>query len=203
MEFISLIIALVFCITIHEAAHAWTAWKLGDPTAKLAGRVTLNPMKHLDVLGTIMIFIAHFGWGKPVPFNYDNLKNPRRDAAIIAMAGPFSNLLTAVMLAVVTKYLPVPMIIGPTIGAIYWLSLILFLFNILPIAPLDGSKLIGLVVPAKYEHEYYKFMSQGPMYIILLIVFDRLISEISGFSFLGLYLSYGGEVISALIKLGT
>ena len=78
-DIIYLVIALAICISVHEAAHAWTAYKLGDPTAKMEGRVSLNPLKHLDPLGTIMIFIAHFGWGKPVPFNYHNLKNPRRD----------------------------------------------------------------------------------------------------------------------------
>ena len=95
VEVIYYILALVIVVTIHECSHAWVAYKLGDPTAKMAGRISLNPFRHLDVLGTLMIFIAHFGWGKPVPFNYFNLKHPRRDSALIAMAGPISNLLSA------------------------------------------------------------------------------------------------------------
>ena len=203
MNFIYLLTALVVCITIHEASHAWAAFKLGDPTAKMAGRVSLNPLRHLDILGTIMIFIAHFGWGKPVPFNYHNLKNPRRDAALIAMAGPFSNLLTAVLIALLTKYISLPTIPFAILDTIYWLSLILFIFNILPIAPLDGSKLIGLIIPASKEMWYQRFLSQGPMYIILLIIFDRLLSEIAHFSILGTYLQYGVEILSTIIKLGT
>jgi Zn-dependent protease len=203
MQIIYLIIALAVCISVHESAHAWVAYKLGDPTAKMAGRVSLNPMRHLDILGTIMIFIAHFGWGKPVPFNYYNLKHPRRDAALIAIAGPFSNLLTAFIIAFLIKYLTLPIIIFEILKAIYALSIILFLFNLIPIAPLDGSKLIGLIVPHSMENWYQRFLSQGPMYIILLIVFDRLIAGATGFSFFGAYLQWGYEMTTIGLMLVT
>ncbi|MBU0706090.1 site-2 protease family protein [Patescibacteria group bacterium] len=203
MDIIYLLIALAVCVTVHEAAHAWVAFKLGDPTAKMEGRVSLNPMKHLDILGTIMIFIAHFGWGKPVPFNYNNLKHPRRDAALISVAGPMTNLLTAVVIAIMFKYLPLPGLVSEILRAIYSLSLILFLFNLIPIAPLDGSKLIGLLIPRSREDWYQRFLSQGPVYIILLIIADRLIAEVSGFSFFGTYLQFGYDLITAGIMIAT
>ena len=203
MEILYLVFALAVCVTVHEAAHAWVAFKLGDSTAKIEGRVSLNPMKHLDILGTIMIFIAHFGWGKPVPFNYHNLKHPRRDAALISVAGPLINLLTAVLIAVLMKYLPLPGLAFDLLRAVYQLSLILFLFNLIPIAPLDGSKLLGLVIPHSKEDWYQRFLSQGPIYIIILIIADRLIAETSGFSFFGTYLQFGYEVVTTGIMIAT
>jgi len=204
MEILYLLIALAVCISVHEASHAWVAYKLGDPTAKMAGRVSLNPMRHLDVLGTLMIFIAHFGWGKPVPFNYHNLKHPRRDAALISIAGPLSNLLTAFLIAILIKYFNnMPVIMFEIIRAIYSLSIILFLFNLIPIAPLDGSKLIGLIIPHSYEDWYQNFLSQGPMFLIILIVFDRLIDSVTGFSLLGSYLQFGYELTTVTLFLAT
>ena len=203
MEIFYLIIALAVCISVHEASHAWVAYKLGDPTAKMAGRVSLNPMRHLDPLGTIMIFIAHFGWGKPVPFNYYNLKNPRRDAALISIAGPLSNLFTAFVIAILIKYVSMPFVILDILRTIYALSIILFLFNLIPIAPLDGSKLIGLVIPRSKENWYQNFLAQGPMYIILMIVFDRLIAGATGFSFFATYLQWGYDITTVGLMLAT
>jgi len=204
MDIIYLIIALAVCISVHEAAHAWVAYKLGDPTAKMAGRVSLNPFRHLDLLGTIMIFIAHFGWGKPVPFNYYNLKHPRRDTALISIAGPISNLLTAFVIAILLKYIQMmPTFLFEALRAVFNLSIILFLFNLLPIAPLDGSKLIGLIIPHSKEDWYQRFLAQGPFYLILLVVFDRLLAGATGFSFLGTFLQYGYELTTILIFLAT
>lgn len=201
---IYLLIALLVCIPVHEAAHAWTAYKLGDPTAKAEGRISLNPMRHLDLLGTLMIFIAHFGWGKPTPFNYHNLKHPRRDTALIAIAGPISNLLTAFVIAVALKYfLFLPVFIFNALQAVFVLSIVLFLFNLLPIAPLDGSKLVGLIIPHSKEDWYQKFLAQGPMILILLVVGDRLLTEVISFSFLGVFLQFGYEVTTTLIFLAT
>lgn len=197
MDFIYLLLALIICVTLHEAAHAYTAFILGDPTAKMEGRVSLNPLRHLDLIGTIMIFLVHFGWGKPVPFNYHNLKHPRRDAAIIAFAGPFSNFLTAALLAIVVKYAHPHGFLLNAIQTIFSLSLVLFLFNLIPIAPLDGSKLLGMFIPRSHEEWYERFLSKGPMMLIALIVLDRLVQEISGFSVLGTYLQYGYELITA------
>lgn len=203
-ELITLLIALAFCITVHETAHAWVAFKLGDPTAKMEGRVSLNPLRHLDLLGTLMIFIAHFGWGKPVPYNEHNLKHPRRDAALISMAGPFTNLLSAFAIAFLMKYIPqMPAFIFETLRAIFNLSIILFLFNLIPIAPLDGSKLLGLVILRSRDNWYHRYLSQGPMFLIVLIIGDRLLAETIGFSPLGLALQYGYEAVTVLIFLAT
>ena len=204
MDIIYLLIALAVCVPVHEASHAWVAYKLGDPTAKAAGRVSLNPMRHLDPLGTIMIFIARFGWGKPVPFNYYNLKHPRRDAALIAIAGPVSNLLLAFVVAIILKYMTwLPVFVFESLKTIYMLSIILFLFNLLPIAPLDGSKLIGLIIPRSKEEWYQRFLSQGPFILILLVVFDRLLLAATGFSFFSAFIQYGYEITTVLIFLAT
>jgi Zn-dependent protease len=203
-DWIPLLIALTFCITVHECAHAWAAFKLGDPTAKMEGRVSLNPLRHLDVLGTLMIFIAHFGWGKPVPYNENNLKHPRRDAALISIAGPFTNLLTAFAIALLLKFFPqMPTFAFDTLRAIFSLSIILFLFNLIPIAPLDGSKFLGLLVPKSKLNWYHRYLSQGPIYLIILIIGDRLLSETTGFSPLGLALQYGYEAVTVVIFLAT
>ena len=204
MEIIYLIIALAVCISVHEASHAWVAYKLGDPTAKMEGRVSLNPMRHLDPLGTIMIFIARFGWGKPVPFNYNNLKHPRRDSALIALAGPISNLLTAFVIAIVLKYVQyIPVFFAGALKMTFHLSIVLFLFNLLPIAPLDGSKLIGLIVPRSREDWYQRFLSKGPFLLILLIIADRLMAEITNFSLLSSFIQYGYELTTFIIFLAT
>jgi len=195
MDVVTLLIALAVCITVHEAAHAFVADRLGDPTARMEGRVSLNPLKHLDVLGTLMIFIAQFGWGKPVPFNYFNLRQPRRDAFLIAVAGPLANLATAFLIAFVFKYVPVGGFMAEVLRAVYSLSIVLLLFNLLPIAPLDGSKFLGLIVPRSKEIWYQQFLAQGPVILIILIVFDRLMQEALNFSLLGSFLSRGFDII--------
>jgi len=140
---------------------------------------------------------------EPVPFNYHNLKHPRRDSALISIAGPLTNLLTALVIAILIKYLTLPFVLFETLRAIYTLSIILFLFNLIPIAPLDGSKLLGLVIPHSKEVAYQRFISQGPLYIILLIIADRLINEIAGFSFFGYYLEFGYDLTTTGIMLAT
>jgi len=138
--FLFVITALVICISLHEFAHAYIADKLGDNTPRLLGRVTLNPLAHLDPLGTLLLIVAGFGWGKPVPFNPINLKHPKRDSALIAFAGPLINLILWISAHYVLKY--------KNLGrkqAIFFLltkevNKWLFIFNMLPIPPLDGSK---------------------------------------------------------------
>lgn len=174
--------ALMVGISVHEAAHAWTAYKLGDYTAKYAGRVTLNPLAHLDPLGTLMIFIVHFGWGKPVPYNPYHLNNPKRDAALIAVAGPTANFLTALVLAVPLKYLPwtaIPMagfFLQNVLEVTVFLNIMLMVFNLLPIAPLDGSKLIGILIPHEYEAEYQEFLRVGPFILIGVILLENILN---------------------------
>ena len=146
------VIPLLFAITVHETAHGWIASKCGDPTAKLLGRLTLNPLKHIDPIGTIIVpailfslggFI--FGWAKPVPITWQNLKNPRRDMALVAAAGPLANLMMAFLWAGIAKiamgFDNDPVIYMAQIGIS--INLVLMLLNLLPIPPLDGSRVVA------------------------------------------------------------
>jgi len=198
-----LVMALAICVTVHEAAHAWVASKLGDQTAKMQGRVSLNPARHLDPIGTLMIFLIQFGWGKPVMINEQNLKNPRRDAAIISLAGPMANFITAFLVALLIRFAIPDGYIFTLLKRIYELSLVLFLFNLLPVAPLDGSKLIGLVVPKSMDAAYERYMSQGYIYLIVIIILDRFLGQILDFSPLGYYFAFGYEYITIFIGLIT
>lgn len=202
-DILYLAIALMVCIPVHEASHALAAYWLGDPTAKVEGRISLNPMKHLDLFGTLMILFAQFGWGKPTPFNPHNLSHPKRDSALIALAGPISNLLTAILAAALLQYLPMSNLtpLEQALGWIYQLSVVLFLFNLLPIAPLDGSKFLGLFVPHRFSVEYNNFLSKGPVYLIGLVIIDRLIAVIFNFSFLGLVIGWGFEKVAIVIEI--
>ena len=144
-QFILFIAALLVAITIHEFSHAFMADRLGDPTPRLQGRLTLNPLAHLDPLGTLMLILVRFGWGKPVQFDPFNLKDPRRDAALISFAGPASNFVLATFLGIVVRALPETIFyLLPFIQ----LNVVLGVFNLVPIHPLDGGKVfIGLLAP--------------------------------------------------------
>lgn len=147
--FIAFIIALLIAITVHEFSHAATAYFLGDPTPRLAGRLTLNPLAHLDPLGTIMLFLVGFGWGKPVPFNPYFLRRGGRSAPLlIALAGPASNFLLAMVFSLTYKLLYpnfVHTFLLTLIYVIIEINVILMVFNLLPIPPLDGSKIYYLL----------------------------------------------------------
>ena len=178
------ILPVIFAITVHETAHGWVAKKYGDNTASMQGRLTLNPIKHIDWLGTIIIpglllltgtgFI--FGWAKPVPVDARNFKNPRHDMAIVALAGPVSNLLMALTWALIAR-------VGITIGTsaenislplIYTgiagisINLVLALINLLPIPPLDGSRVLTGILPSRLAWQYNQLERYG--FIILLIL---------------------------------
>lgn len=169
-------------VTFHELAHGWIAYKLGDPTAKAAGRLTLNPLKHLDVLGTIVFFVTRMiGWAKPVPVNPFNFKNPKRDMAWVALAGPAMNLLLAAGFTVLLKLL----VLIPVTGSSSLLRILmplalmckagiiinvgLAIFNIIPIPPLDGSKILEGMLPVNAALRYAKIERYGFIILILLI----------------------------------
>lgn len=180
------LLALVFILTVHEAAHAWTAMRLGDPTAQHAGRVSLNPVRHLSFFGTVMLFIAGIGWGKPVPVNPRNFRNPMRDQAITAFAGPAANLFLAILAAIPLSYLPES---GGTewiltfCQAVMQLSLVLFVFNMIPVPPLDGSKFLGIFVPKRFHMKYFVFLDSGMPYFMALLIFDLyFLQNILGYS---------------------
>ena len=147
-------VALVVAVTIHEFAHAFIADRLGDPTPKINGRVTLNPLAHLDPVGTLAILIANIGWGKPVPYDPYNLANPKRDSLLISLAGPASNFILASLLALLLRFSPVPtMIVLPMI----MINIGLGVFNLLPIPPLDGSKILSGLLPGMKSVEWDDF----------------------------------------------
>ena len=163
---------VVFCtLPVHEYAHAFVADKLGDKTARLSGRLTLNPMAHIDILGAIMILFVGFGYAKPVPVNPRNFKNPKKGMAFTALAGPFSNILMAVVFMFLSNVLS---LFGSSlfVQAFYVffsfaasINIGLAFFNLIPIPPLDGSRVLELLIPDKY---YYKF-AQYERYIVIVI----------------------------------
>jgi len=170
IAFVIATMGLVIAITIHEAAHAFMADYLGDPTPRANGRTTLNPRAHLDPLGTLMLLLFRFGWGKPVGFDPYNLKNPIRDTSLIALAGPASNLLLAIFLAIFTKLLAVPVFFSTAVEWIIYLNVMLAVFNLVPVHPLDGSKIILMFLPANTALEYENFMHRYGMIVLVLLI---------------------------------
>ncbi len=172
ISFLFWLIALVVAITIHEFAHAWTADRLGDPTPRLQGRLTLDPRAHLDPLGTLMMLLVRFGWGKPVVFDPFNLRHPRRDSALISLAGPASNLILAVIYAFLLKISLVGQItlIGPILSNLIVMNVVLAIFNLVPIHPLDGFKIVGGILPEEQARQWYELESYGMMFLFFLIL---------------------------------
>ncbi len=166
------IIGLLFAITIHEYAHAWMANRLGDPTAKNLGRLTLNPISHLDPLGTLFLLIAGFGWGKPVPYNPSNLKNDS-DEIKVALAGVAANFLFALILGIPLRIATLSGITIDTnlslsaLALILEMNLVLIAFNLIPIPPLDGSKLVFPFISFNVRLSYERI---GPMILFAIII---------------------------------
>ncbi|MDO8649406.1 MAG: site-2 protease family protein [Candidatus Peregrinibacteria bacterium] len=189
------ILSILLALSVHEWAHGFMAYQLGDPTAKYAGRLTLNPLAHLDMLGTILFVTVGFGWGKPVPVDPRYFQHPKRDTALTALAGPLSNLILACIafaILVALSHGPVDgfaesLLSQPKSGAVsiqflrqfagssLFLNLGLMAFNLLPIAPLDGSKIIHPFVPLQWDDQYDELMRRGPMILLVLLLAERLV----------------------------
>lgn len=167
--FLTWILALLVAISVHEFAHAFAADKLGDPTPRLQGRLTLNPLAHLDPIGTLMLILVQFGWGKPVQFDPYNLANPRRDSAIISVAGPISNLLLATILSIILR-LSFPSTLSTLIVPFILLNVILAVFNLLPIHPLDGGKILVGILPEDDAHHVDLFLRQYGLFLLIFIL---------------------------------
>lgn len=173
---------LLFSVILHEISHGKVADELGDPTARLSGRLTLNPLPHIDLFGSIIVpltllmsgsgfFIA---WAKPVPIDPYNLKDPRKDSALISLAGPATNLILAIVSSVLLylfKFIGLPFlfIIGPILIIIIRINLMLGVFNLLPIHPMDGFKIVQGILPEKKAHEWQQLQGFGMIFLILLI----------------------------------
>jgi Zn-dependent protease len=165
-------IALLAAVTIHEFAHAWVADKLGDPTPRLSGRLTLNPLAHLDPIGTLALLIARIGWGKPVPIDPYNLNNPRRDTALISLAGPASNLVLTVLLSLLIKILGSQLVIvNYLITQVMILNVGLAIFNLLPIPPLDGSKILVGFLPQTWGIKVEEELRQYGTILLIILIF--------------------------------
>lgn len=179
------IIPLIFAVVVHEVAHGWAALQLGDDTAYRMGRLTLNPLKHIDPVGTILVPIVliftvgfAFGWAKPVPVNFNNLRNPRRDTALVAVAGPFSNLLMAIAWLVVAKFaglLPnifemftTPLVYMSIFGVL--INSILMVFNLLPIPPTDGGRIATSLLPPRLGYRLSRVEPYGLIIIVVLML---------------------------------
>lgn len=172
-------LALLIVLTVHEAAHAWMANYLGDPTAKLMGRLSLNPLVHLDPIGTIVFIITALvgfpiGWGKPVIFDPYNLKNPRKDAALISLAGPASNIIFASILSLIFRILPsfspIFAFISAFIQSLILLNISLAVFNLVPIHPLDGGKILIALLPEKDARRYDLFLQKYGLLILIILI---------------------------------
>ena len=168
---------LLFALTVHELAHGWVAFRLGDPTTKLAGRLTMNPLKHLDPLGVLAFVIMKIGWAKPVPVDPRYFRNPQKDMLLVALAGPGSNVLLAIASALLARVLvSVPVlplfVLQPLVGmlvASVWINIMLAVFNIIPIPPLDGSKVLMGVLPPEAARSFARIEPFG--FFILLALF--------------------------------
>lgn len=176
-EIIAFAIALIPAFTFHEFAHAWMANFLGDSTARNLGRLTLNPLKHLDVLGTIMVFVVGFGWAKPVPVNPYNLRNGRRDMALVAVVGPLTNLVLAIGLALVFRLLGVldQRYVEYVLMVSIWLNTALLFFNLIPVPPLDGYRVLLGLLPEGAAVQFARFGQIGPLVLFGLIMLGRLL----------------------------
>ena len=185
--------AILYALTIHEYFHGWTANKFGDPTARLQGRLTLNPLAHIDILGALCFVFAHFGWGKPVPVNPNNFKNPRRDNMIVSFAGPGSNFVSAFLFGVIfqilrsTSFIPINMsafLLNLFLTGIV-INLSLAFFNMIPLFPLDCSHILEGLLPYRMAVKYKEIERYSPFILLGLII----MGNYAGISVLGRILS--------------
>ena len=167
ISFVMIAVGLIISVTIHEFAHAFVADKLGDPTPKYQGRVTIDPRAHLDPMGTLAILIIGFGWGKAVQFDPFNLKDPKRDTALIALAGPASNIILATILSLVIGIMNITGVLLSILVTVIFINVMLAIFNLVPIAPLDGSKIAQALLPKHVALEYEMFMRRYGTFVLL------------------------------------
>lgn len=171
--------ALLIALTVHEYAHGYAAYKMGDPTAKYSGRLSLNPVHHLDLMGTLCMLFFHFGWARPVPVNPRNFRDPKKGSVIVSLAGPMANFVVALIsmfaLQIMIRVFPYPYegiydFFLNIVGAMVQLNIGLMVFNLLPIPPLDGSKVLLEFLPYRLKYKFYQFERYSGLVLMLLIV---------------------------------
>jgi len=175
---VAFVLAIVIGITIHEFSHALAGYLMGDMTARDAGRLTLNPLAHLDPMGSFMLLFAGFGWGKPTPYNPYNLRYQKWGPAIVAVAGPISNLVGAIvsiglLIAVSSLYSPENLLIV-FLSSLFFINIMLMVFNLIPIPPLDGSQILFTVLPPRYDNIKFFLTKNGIFILIGLLIFDNI-----------------------------
>ena len=180
LDLLQLLPPLLFALTVHEFSHAYAAYRLGDPTARSMGRLTLNPIAHLDPIGSILFLLPpHFGWAKPVPVDARNLRNPRRDMMWIALAGPASNVALAAVFGTLLRiqpHLSLELATPAAVAAVRMvemsvvLNLVLAFFNMIPLFPLDGSRILTGVLPRDLAERFRTLEPAGPMILLGLIL---------------------------------
>ena len=170
LEYLYRLPALLIAITVHEFSHSYVANKLGDPTPKNAGRLTLNPFAHIDLLGALMLFIFRFGWAKPVPINSYYFKDRNRGIIYVSLAGPLSNLIISVFTLIILKHVPLNTVIFNILLLVYWFNLNLSVFNLIPFSPLDGSHILYCLLPQDYRLDLQKYEKIGQLLLFVLLI---------------------------------
>jgi Zn-dependent protease len=196
---------ILFALSFHEFSHAWAANRLGDDTAARGGRLTLNPLRHLDPVGTILLFMAGFGWARPVPVDPRRLARPRQDMLRIAAAGPLSNLVLAVVSGLALNLLRLPAVashsmaeeLGLMLLFSVQINLVLAVFNLLPVAPLDGAAVLRGLLPLRPALAVTRFERLGPV-VLLVLVGSRFV----GVDLLGYVLHRPVDALSSLVTFG-
>lgn len=193
--------ALIIALTVHEFAHGYVADKMGDPTARYSGRLSLNPMAHFDLFGTVCLLFFHFGWAKPVPINPRNFKNPKWGTVAVSLAGPGANfivaLISAFIMGAMEKFLPVNTVTQFLYTVVYMsvqLNAGLMVFNLIPIPPLDGSKVLMEFLPYKYRLKMYSLERYFSIILMALVFFNiltPLLSVLRGWVLSFIYLLVG------------
>ena len=201
------VVPALICITFHEVSHGYVAYRLGDTTAKDAGRLTLNPLKHLGVLGLLMMVVFRFGWAKPVPVNMYRFQNPKRGMAITALAGPVSNVLLAIVFLFLYGVLFLPLkgsgIVLQMIYLTAYISIAFAIFNIIPISPLDGSKVLFSLLPSEQYDKLMHYERYGMLLLLVVVatgVLGKPLTAVTGavFDKLFVFAEWGYELISRL-----
>lgn len=170
MEYIISLPGLLIAIIFHELAHGLTAYWLGDPTAKNAGRLTLNPIKHIDPMGFMFMLIFRFGWAKAVPINPSYFKNRKRDTILVSIAGVTTNFVIAIITGAILVHAPIRNeIVAQMLVITLWYNIMLGVFNLMPFPPLDGSKVVASLLPVKIEYLFYKYEKYFYLILIFLI----------------------------------